>query len=255
MSVPNAPFHIIEPPRVCSYLGDQTASLEYRGFPQLEPGELQELVRRGWRRFGVEVFRPACAACTQCIPIRVDVNRFQSTKGQRRTQRQNAHVAVEVQPATLSDQHIQLYNAWHEDMTARREWPEQVVNWQRYARSFLAGKFESAYELRYWDGDELIGVGLIDVMPNSLSSIYFYHAPAWRTLGPGTFSLLCEIDLARKLGLSHVYLGYWIAACPSMSYKNRFRPFEVLQGRPGDDEEPLWIEGESVSPRHLNVES
>ncbi|HWL11334.1 MAG TPA: arginyltransferase [Planctomicrobium sp.] len=238
---------MVEPPRVCSYLPEQTASLEYLRVPGMSPEDLQQRLQRGWRRFGIDLFRPVCRACMQCVPVRVDVATFQPTKSQRRTQRRNSHVSVELAPAGLSRQHVELYNAWHEDMKNRRDWPEQVASWQLYAQSFLAGDFPSAHELRYWNGNDLIGVGLIDILPTALSSIYFYHAPNWRSQGPGTFSLLCEIELARKLGLAHVYLGYWIAACPSMAYKNRFRPYDVLQGRPEDEEEPVWLPGETSS--------
>ena len=33
---------------------------------------------------------------------------------------------------------------------------------------------------------------------------------------------------ARRLGLVHVYLGYWIAESRKMSYKSSFRPLEIL---------------------------
>ena len=95
--------------------------------------------------------------------------------------------------------------------------------------------------MRYYSDSELVGVGLVDLLPNGISSAYFYHAPEWRSGGPGTFSLLSEVDLARELELEYVYLGYWISECPSMAYKNQYRPHEKLVGTPADDEEPQWL--------------
>ncbi|WP_437191828.1 arginyltransferase [Planctomicrobium sp. SH527] len=233
-------FQLVEPARQCSYLPDEAASLEYRGYQSLAPAELEEFISRGWRRFGAHLFRPACQSCVQCVPVRIDVNAFQPSKSQRRVLRRNEHVRVELTDATLSRDHIELYNTWHLDMTQRRDWPDNQTTPQDYGQNFLAGDFQSACELRYFDGDKLIGIGLIDLLPTSISSIYFYHAPEWRPAGPGTFSLLCEIDLARQLGLHYVYLGYWIANCPSMAYKNRFHPHEILPGRPGEGISPLW---------------
>lgn len=243
----NSPlFEIVEPPRQCAYLPGEVASLEYRGYQGLSPVELEEFISRGWRRFGAHLFRPACKSCEQCVPVRIDVNAFQPSKSQRRTLRRNEHISVELAEATLSRDHIELYNTWHRDMTQRRDWPDNQTTPQEYGQGFLTGNFPSACELRYFDGDKLIGIGLIDLLPTAISSIYFYHAPEWRSAGPGTFSLLCEIDLARQLGLDYVYLGYWIANCPSMAYKNRFHPYETLPDRPGDQISPHWQPATSV---------
>jgi leucyl-tRNA---protein transferase len=260
---PTELLRLVESPRTCSYVETETAQLEYRIFASLTPEELESLVERGWRRFGVQVFRPRCAACTQCVPIRIDVQNYRPSKSQRKTWRRNRHLRVELHRPTVTSEHVELYNAWHRDMTRRRGWRLQQTASEDYAQGFLGklpfgtqsrsgavvdpdalqeclNRFPSAHELRYFDGETLIGIGLIDLLPESLSSAYFYHAPEWRPLAPGTFSLMCEIELARQRGLKYLYLGYWIEACPSMSYKNRFDPYELLHGRPEDDETALW---------------
>ena len=51
--------HLVEAPRGCSYLDGQVASLEHRIMLDVSPAELEALLDRGWRRFGVDYFRPA----------------------------------------------------------------------------------------------------------------------------------------------------------------------------------------------------
>ena len=147
---------------------------------------------------------------------------------------------MQVEPASISPDHIRLFNAYHADMTDRREWPEHQVIADEYFQSFLAGHWEFAYEFRYFRGDKLVGLGLVDVLPEALSSVYFFHDPSWRSDGPGTFSIQKEIEFAKNHGIDHVYLGYWIEACPSMTYKARFGPHEVLDDYVEDTDQPSW---------------
>lgn len=234
------PFRFHEPPRPCSYLPAETAALEYRFFREVSPERMSQLLRRGWRRMGIHFFRPRCPQCTRCRSLRVDVEAFQPTKSQRRCLSKNTEIRCEPVRPGVSAERIALYNAYHADMHERRGWPEKGTTADEYAESFLTGGWDFAYELQYREGADLVGLGLIDVVPDALSSIYFYHAPRWRDRGPGTFTILQEIELARRLGKRWLYLGYWIAECQSMAYKNAFGPHQILRDYITDQEEPIW---------------
>ena len=58
--------------------------------------------------------------------------------------------------------------------------------------------------------------------------VYSFFDPdeAWRSLG--TFMILDHIERARRMGLSYVYLGYWVRDSRKMDYKGRFLPQERL---------------------------
>lgn len=229
----------------CSYLPGETSSLAYRISPGMPASVFGELLRRGWRRHGTYLFRPACPACVKCRSVRVDVAAFEPSKSQRRCLQRNAGINVVMQRPSVTPAHIALYNRWHVDRTERRDWRHDETTREQYAESFLAGRFESACEMLYYDGRQLIGVGLVDVVDDALSSAYFYYDPDWLPRSPGTYSALREIEFCRQTGRRWCYLGYWIAECPSMAYKNRFRPYEVLAAYGPDNAEPVWMRDQS----------
>lgn len=227
-------------PEACPYLPGRTARMEWRMATSLPAAQYEQLLQRGWRRFGGTLFRPACQSCRECRSLRVEVGRFASSKSQRRATRRNEQVRVVTQPASVSPQHVELFNAYHADMHRRRGWPAEEIDELEYSWTFLGGAADFAYEMLYYQEERLIGVGLIDLLPASSSSVYFFHDPDWRARSPGTFSLLREIQAARDSGRAHHYLGYWIAGCQSMSYKARFRPHELLSAPVDDDQLPVW---------------
>ncbi len=228
------------PPYRCLYLPTETASLTYRIIRDLTAQQYNELLRRGWRRFGCEFFRPACAQCVQCRSLRLPLADFRLSRSQKRTLRRNAAIRVVVQRPTLTHEHIQLFNAYHAYMHAQRGWPAQTTHERAYFRSFLLGNWSFAREFLYYDRECLVGVGLADITHEALSSIYFFHDPAWRPHAPGVFSILRQAAYARQQGLRYHYLGYWVADSASMAYKAQYRPHQILRCHPPDEEEPEW---------------
>lgn len=99
-----------------------------------------------------------------------------------------------------------------------------------YAVRFLDNELESV-EISIWQDDALYAVGLTEITPDAVSAIYHYHDPNRAERSLGTFAILQILDLARRLGKRHVYLGYYVAGCGSLSYKARYRPCEI--GTPG----------------------
>src|SRR5262245_18424698 len=75
---------------------------------------------------------------------------------------------------------------------------------------------------------ELLAVALTDVLSDGLSMVYSFFEPAhiMRSLGP--FMILDHIARARRMGLPHLYLGYWVQGSEKMDYKASFLPLERL---------------------------
>jgi arginine-tRNA-protein transferase len=115
----------------------------------------------------------------------VVVDRFSPTKSQRRVVRKNQFVHTVVRPPTVTQDHIDLFNRYHASMSRERGWPCRQTDADDYFRSFLSGRYEFEREILYLHDKSLVGVGLVDVTRQSLSSVYFYHEPHWRPNGPG----------------------------------------------------------------------
>ena len=58
--------------------------------------------------------------------------------------------------------------------------------------------------------------------------VYSFFEPAQAARSLGTFMILDHIERARRMGLPHVYLGYWVKGSRKMDYKGRFLPQERL---------------------------
>ncbi len=232
---------LIEEPRVCSYLPDQSASLEYRIVHGLDSGEYEDLLARGYRRFGRQLFRPQCLGCRQCVSVRVLVQEHEASANQRRVLKANSGIRVVQEPVYVTDRHVELYNRYHTFMAGERGWRKDLINRGDYYESFVAGGGDFASQWLYYDGTKLVGVALMDETPRSISLVYYFHEPDWRRSSPGTFSILTQLDYAKRRGKAWAYPGYWIPANRSMAYKGRFRPFEKLLAQPGDAEEPRWV--------------
>ena len=233
-------LRFVEEPRQCSYLPEETASLEVRYIANMSPAEYGDLLARGYRRFGSEVFRPACGNCQKCQSIRVLVQQFTPNAGERRILRKNKDIRAELKPLSATADHVELYNLYHRFMHAHRGWPLQQTTLELYRREFLSGARSSGRQWLYFRDEKLVGVALMDEAPGAISLIYFFYHPCWRASSPGTFSILNQILYAKASNLRYAYLGYWIQACQSMSYKGRFRPHQILSGYPGDDEAAAW---------------
>ena len=239
--------HLVEPPRPCSYLGDRRASLEYRLMVDVTPAELEALLERGWRRFGPAYFRPACAPCGDCIALRIPVARFAPSRAQRRALRARAAFRAVVGPVRVDAARLDLYARWHADREQKRRWEPSPVDGEEYVTSF-GFPHPCAREVAYYADDgvgegsapRLVGVGLCDETARAWSATYFFYDPAYASYSPGVLHVLNLARMARDQGKAHVYLGFLINDCASMRYKARFRPHELLVGRPDMDEPPSW---------------
>lgn len=76
-------------------------------------------------------------------------------------------------------------------------------------------------------------MGVIDILPKCLSSVYLFYDPNFKHLGLGKFSALNEICWVKKYGkisplLKYYYMGFYIHSCPKMIYKSEYQTSYLL---------------------------
>jgi arginine-tRNA-protein transferase len=103
-------------------------------------------------------------------------------------------------------------------------------SWEEF-QGFLHEAPPFAREVVFRVGERLLGAGIYDALPDALSAVYCYFDPELAGRSPGTFNVLWLVEECRRLGAPWLYLGYHVAASPTMAYKAGFRPHLVL----GDD--------------------
>src|SRR2546430_17596829 len=63
----------------------------------------------------------------------------------------------------------------------------------------------------------LVAACLTDLLGDGLSMVYSFYVPGEQSRSFGTYMILDHVERARRLGLPHVYLGYWIAGSRKMA--------------------------------------
>lgn len=225
----------------CSYLAEKKQTTHYKIIQNCSKTYCQELVERGFRRFGKMFFRPICTDCNECQSIKIDVKNYKLSKSARRIIKKAADIKTFIRPPTVTHEHLKLFEKYHLYMQDRKGWEYSPTSADHYYNSFVNGYEDFGYEVLYYFEDKLIAVDLIDILDDGVSSIYFYYDPDFASYSLGKLSLYKQIEFAQKSFKKWIYLGYYVEGCPSLSYKSGYKPYLTLQGRPTEFEEFTWI--------------
>ena len=226
-SRPNFPNLYLSLPHSCSYLPQRLASTLFMD-PQypISPELYGDFNRHGFRRSGDLIYRPHCRDCTACIPVRIPVNAFEPTRGQKRTWKKNQDLDIRIAEPQFRQDHFDLFLRYQELRHPGSSMGSP--NPEKYMR-FLVGRQIKTKFVDIRVQERLLGVAVIDLLPDGLSAVYTFFEPELQARGLGVFAVLWEIEYTRQLGLPWLYLGYWIKESPKMAYKMNYRPLEYYQ--------------------------
>lgn len=86
------------------------------------------------------------------------------------------------------------------------------------------GSYHHCYRL---DG-KLVAIGVLDLLPQCVSAVYFLYHESIHQFSPGKIGAVREIALALEGGYRYWYPGFYIHSCPKMRYKIDYSPQYVL---------------------------
>jgi len=230
----------------CAYIPGNSVRMNYKYIKNPTAEFNSAVIQRGWRRFGKYYFHPICNGCNECKSLRIEVESFKPSKSQRKAENRNKDTKIIIQKPSISQMHLDLYNKYHNFKTQKDGWRQKNITSRDYIENFVDGAGEFGKEVLYIRDNRLIGVDLIDILKDGISSIYFYYDPDYSRYSLGTYSLLYQIELAKILELKWIYVGYWVDGCKAFAYKTNFQPIQVLEGFPEVDVEPKWMDNNQL---------
>jgi len=222
-------------PHPCSYLAGREATTVFADPAfAMTPELYSHLCEQGFRRSGEHIYKPHCQQCAACIPLRIPIKDFRADRQQKRCWKQNQDLSIEIVEDIRSGEHYSLYERYIRER--HRDGDMYPATLKQYEGFLAAPTFSLeqpvTHYIEFRSGTRLLAIAVTDILSAGVSAIYTFYEPEEEQRSLGVFSVLFQIELARRLGLPHLYLGYWIKDSQKMSYKNRYRPYEVfLQGR------------------------
>src|SRR5262245_25701769 len=170
---------------------------------------------------------PYCDACSACVPVRILVDEFMPRRSLKRIARINSDlVATRMTPAPSSEQYS-LFRAYIDARHADGGMADMsVLDFAAMVDESFVDTRIAEYRLNSRKGGALVAAVLFDVLEDGLSLIYSFFEPDLANRSLGSFVILDSIRRAERMGLSYVYLGYWVKGSGKMAYKAKFLPQE-----------------------------
>jgi arginine-tRNA-protein transferase len=216
----------------CGYLPNKMAQSLIAAPQHLVDAKVYSgLIQQGFRRSGKFSYRPHCENCQECIAVRIILDQFSPNRSQKRAFKQHQNLSTTILPVGFHEEHYTLYASYqrarHSDEKIQAETESQETDIEQY-QSFLCQSNVESVIVEFRENGQLKMVSVIDIVRDGISAVYTFYDTTDTSSSYGTYNVLWQTLWARELGLSYLYLGYWIKDSKKMAYKQNFKPLEKL---------------------------
>jgi leucyl-tRNA---protein transferase len=224
----DTPQFYLTAPSPCPYLPGRQERKVFTHLVGDKAADLNDLLTHGgFRRSQSIAYRPACDQCRACVSVRVIANEFRPSRNFRKVMARNADIVGEQRSAVPTSEQYSIFRAYLDQRHRHGGMADMTV--LDYAMMVEDSHVTTKMiEYRLAGSGDLLAVGLTDVLGDGLSMVYSFYEPDAAERSLGTLMILDHISRARRMGLSYVYLGYWVRGSRKMDYKGRFLPQERL---------------------------
>lgn len=195
--------------------------------PELNaPHYYPQLIEKGFRRSGDDIYRPHCSKCQACQSLRISPQQFSASRSQKRIINKNKAFRIE-----LSQQEKPLYFQLYERYINQvHQLGPMFPATQKQYQQFIHSSWNNSLFIEIYDKNKLIAVSVTDIIKHeqetSWSAFYCFYDPAYSNHSLGKFAILTQLKLAKEQHIRWLYLGYYIQECNKMNYKNHFKPHQ-----------------------------
>ncbi len=191
----------------------------------VSPKHLDTLLANGWRHFGTQFFRYNLSfhngQICQVFPLRIRLADFSLSKNKRRILTKNRDLQVVIRPIEITEEKEKLFEV--HKYRFNHSIPFSIYDFLSFDAKSVPCE---ALEVSVYNNGNLIAASFFDVGETAISSIYAMFAPEEKSRSLGIFTMLLEIDFARKHGRNFYYQGYCYDGNSFYDYKKRFRALE-----------------------------
>jgi arginine-tRNA-protein transferase len=210
---------------------------------EVPPHVMDGLWAAGWWHLGPTFFRRAFlewrGRMEPLLHLRIDLERFELSRSQRRTLRRNASLRVQITAAEVDDAQREMFDR-HRLRFAEGA-PESLDS---YLGPSPATKPVPISMFRLFNRRTLVAASYLARGTDSVASLYGIFEPDEARRRLGICTMLLEIEHARREGYRYYYPGYALVEASCLDYKKQFHGLEAYEWNGGWTSFPRLTETE-----------